>query len=64
MIQIVYWIVGIFVGIMTIGAATARVVGALADFEKAMALLQRDVEHLTESVRSLEAKLEAATRSE
>jgi len=62
-IQFAFWVVGILVGVLTIGGATARVVRELANMEKAIALLQRDVEHLASLLTGMEKKLEAAPRS-
>jgi hypothetical protein len=62
--QFAYWTVGIIVGALTIGAATARVVGELANMEKAVALLQNDVGHMNESLKRLERMLEGAPRSQ
>jgi len=62
-IQYAFWLVGIVVGVLTIGGATARVVHELANMEKAIALLQRDVEHLNAGILKLEKILEAPPRS-
>ena len=58
-----FWLVGIVVGMLTVGGATARVVRELANMEKAIALLQRDVEHITEMLNRLEKMIAPTPRS-
>jgi hypothetical protein len=64
MMQFFYWLIGIFVGVLTIVGATVRITYALAKLDTTNALLAQKVEHVDWRLEQLEKKFETATRSQ
>jgi hypothetical protein len=62
--QFFYWLIGIFVGVLTIIGATARVVAALGQMNTNIALVQLKMDQLETMLEKLEKRFEAAPRSQ